>query len=285
VKAKAPARPQRQPLRTAAIATAAVLLTAFFAYLRFPYDRLAESLSARIERDTGLRVEIGRLSASPQLAGPGIAAQDVRITRADGSVLRVDRLRIRPAWSLTWLTARPAFHVDAEAPLGGIDGVAVLWGPPRFTGTLRDIDLAELSDAVELPGTRIEGHATLDLDLARTEEGPAGPVQIAAKDGVLSHPRLPMAVPYEELHGSLQLGGDTWVQIGGIDVRSPLGTGTLKGTIGRAADATQAPLALEVAIQVSDTIRSSLTSQGVRVGRDGELHFQVTGTAGAPIVQ
>ncbi len=283
--AAAPASALPLSLRAAGIATAALALTGLFAYLRFPYDRLAESISARLAADAGLRVEIGRLAASPQLAGPGLVAEDVRITRPDGGVLRVERLRVRPAWSLAWLMARPALHLHGAAPLGTLEGVMLLGGPRRFTGDLREVDLAEVLDADALAGTRLEGRAGFEVDVALEESGPSGSVQIVARDGVLSHPRLPMAIPYEELSGALTLGGDAWLEILSLELRSPLGTGTLKGTIGRAADPGQAPLQLEIAIQVSPEIRGSLGAQGVRVGGDGQLRYRVLGTAAAPIVR
>lgn len=278
------ARRRPRPLRSIAIAAAALLLTGTFAYLRFPYDRLAASLAARLE-DAGIELEIGRLAASPSLAGPGLLAENVRITRPDGSVWRVDRLRVRPAWSLAWLAARPALHLRAEAPQGQVDGVAVLWGPQRFTGSLREVDLTELLGAEQLAGARLEGRASFDLDVALEQSGPSGPLRISARDGVLSHPQLPMAVPYEELQGDLVLGGEHWLEVSAFELRSPLGTGTLRGSIGRAPDPSQAPLDLELALVVAQGIRSSLTSQGVRVGRDGELSYKIRGTAAAPEIK
>jgi type II secretion system protein N len=271
-------------LQMAALIVAAVLLTATFAYLRFPYDRLAASLAARFD-EAGVRVQIGGLHANPTLAGPGLAAEDLRVTRPDGTVVRVDSLRVRPAWSLSWLAARPAFHLDLESPQGAIDGVAVLWGPRRFSGSLRDVDLNGLLGTEGLAGARVEGRASFDVDVALEASGPTGPVHVVAKDGVLTHPQIPMAIPYEELHGDLALGGDSLLKISDLQVSSPLGTGTLHGSVGRAPDPRQAPLDLELAVQVAQSIRSSLTSQGVRVGRDGELHYKISGTAAAPIVR
>jgi type II secretion system protein N len=273
------------PLRITGIAVAALVLTGFFAYLRFPYDRLADSISARLAADAGLRVEIGRLGPSPQLLGPGLVAEDVRIARPDGSVLQVDLLRVRPAWSLAWLMARPALHLRAESPVATLEGVILLREPRHFTGDLTEVDLAEVLGATALAGARLEGRARFEVDVAFEPAGFNGPLQIAARDGVLSHPQLPMAVPYEELNGSLKLGGDAWLEIQSLDLRSPLGTGTLKGTIGHAPDPAQAPLQLEIAIEVAREIHGSLAAQGVRVGRDGQLHYRVLGTASAPIVR
>jgi type II secretion system protein N len=217
--------------------------------------------------------------------GPGLAAQDLRVRRSDGNVLRIDHLRVRPAWSLAWLMARPALYLELDTPQGQVAGVAVLRGPQRFTGELREVDLDELLGPGALAGARFEGRASFDVDVALEDQGLSGPVRITARDGSLSHPQLPMAVPYEELHGELALGGDSYLEINSFELKSPLGTGTLTGKVGRAPDPRQAPLDLELAVQVAQNIRSSLATQGVRVGRDGQLHYKISGTASAPVIR
>ena len=281
---QAAAASSRPRLQWAGIAAAAIALTATFAYLRFPYDRLADSLTARLG-DAGIAVEIGHMGPALSPFGPGLAAEDVRLTRPDGNVLRIDRLRVRPAWSLAWLMARPALHLQLDTPQGQVDGVAVLRGPQRFTGQLREVDLNELLGPGALAGARLEGRASFDVDVALEDQGPSGPVHVSAQNGVLSHPQLPMAVPYEDLQADLALGGDSYLEISSFELRSPLGTGTLKGKVGRAPDPREAPLDLELAVQVAQNVRSSLASQGVRVGRDGEIHYKISGTASAPVVR
>ena len=119
-----------------------------------------------------------------------------------------------------------------------------------------------------------------------TGEGdPSGPVKIHARNGVLSHPQLPVAIEYDELTGDLVFGGESLVEIASFELKSPMGTGSLKGRVGRAPDPSQAPLDLELAVQVAQGVRGSLTSQGVRVGRDGELQYRISGTAAAPVVR
>jgi type II secretion system protein N len=275
---------EARPLQIFAIAAAAFFLTGTFAYLRFPYDRLAATLSARL-RELGVELEIGRLAAHLTPAGPGWVVENVHIVRPDGSRFRIDSLRVRPAWSLAWLALRPALHLAGETPLGQIEGVAVLRGPQQFTGELREVDLAELLGSERLPGARLEGRASLELDLALDPEGPRGPVHLLARDGVLTHPQLPMAVHFESLEGDVVFGGEHWVEISSLDLRSPLANGTLRGTVERAADMSQAPLALDLKVQVSPEIRGSLAAQGVAVGKGGELKYQILGTASAPIIR
>jgi len=281
---QAAAASSRPRLQWAGIAAAAIALTATFAYWRFPYDRLADSLSARLG-DAGINVEIGHMGPALSPFGPGLKAEDVRVTRSDGNVLKIESLRVRPAWSLAWLMARPALHLQLDTPQGQVDGVAVLRGPLRFTGALREVDLNELLGPDALAGARLEGRASFELDVALEDDGPSGPVHISAQNGVLSHPQLPMAVPYEELQADLALGGDSYLQIRSFELRSPLGTGSLTGKVGRAPDPHQAPLDLDLSVQVAQNVRSSLASQGVRVGKDGALHYKISGTASAPVVR
>src|SRR5262249_53062736 len=151
--------------------------------------------------------------------------------------------------------ARPALYLELETPQGDVAGVAVLRGPQRFTGELREVDLNELLGPDALAGTRLDGRASFDLDVALEDEGPSGPVTISAHDGSLSHPQLPMAIPYQELHGEIALGGESYLEISSFELKSPLGTGTLKGKVGRAPDPHQAPLDLELAVQVAQNVR------------------------------
>ena len=103
--------------------------------------------------------------------------------------------------------------------------------------------------------------------------------------GRLAHPQLPMAIPFEELNGDLEFGGESLLEIASFELKSPMGTGSLKGKVGHAPDPSQAPLDLELAVQVAQGVRGSLTSQGVRVGRDGELKYKISGTAANPVVR
>jgi len=218
VTAVARGREEARPVRLRWILLAAALLTGFFCYLRFPYDRLAEAITGRLD-PMGVHVEITNLGPSLQLGGLGWVAEGVQITRLDGTRIQLDRVRVRPGWSLSWLMLRPALHIDLESPLGAVDGNFVVWGPPGFHGTLRDVNLGELRTlGLNLGGASVEGKAQLDLDLAFAAEGPQGPVHVDAKEGVVSHPGLPMAIPYEQLQGDLQFGGENWRAIPPIEL-------------------------------------------------------------------
>ena len=132
----------RRPVRIAAIAAAGLALTGFFTYLRFPYRDVADSVTARIERSTGLRIDVAEVGPGLQLLGPGITALGVRVTQHSGVTLTFDRIRVRPAWSLAWFTGRAAFFTDLETPLGAARGTLGLGRQPlRWWGELEDLEL------------------------------------------------------------------------------------------------------------------------------------------------
>lgn len=277
--------PVSRPLRIAALAAAAFLLTGLFVFLGFPWDRLGHRIAGSLEAATGHHVSLGSVGPHVGLLGPGVAIQDLRTTAPDGTALEFSRVRLRPAWSPSWLMLRPAVFVDAESSLGRVRGVTRVSGEPAFDGGLRELDLAALLDGRLPAGTALTGTADVDAALAIGAEGVAGPVALHLRDGTLSHPQLPMDVPYETLDAELELGGDATARIVSFSLRSPLGTGSLTGTVGRAAQLADAPLDLALDVTASEEIRGGLAAQGVRFGRGGTLSLQVGGTLTSPVTR
>lgn len=273
-----------RPLRIGAIALAAVLLTSFFIYLGFPYDRLASRISAGVERGTGVRLSYGPVTASPQIQGPGIRVADLRARTRRGESWDFTTLLLRPAWSPSWLAAEPAVYVDAEAAFGRLSGVVRVAEEPAFEVEGRELDLASLLRVAGLE-LSLTGQADLSADIRFPAAGAEGPVTISARDGVLSHPSLPVDVPYQELDVELALGGDHTAEIVALELTSPMGTGSATGTIGRARVLERAPLQLQVDIQVAKNMIGVLRSQRVKVGNDGRITLTVRGTPSRPVVR
>lgn len=272
-----------RPLRNAALAAAALLLTGLFVFLGFPYDRLGHRIAGSLEAATGYRISFDSVGPHLGLLGPGIAIAGLRAVAPDGEVFDFARVRLRPAWSPSWLLLQPAVFVDAESGVGRVRGVTRVSGEPAFDGELRELDLAAVLDGRLPAGTALTGTADVDATLAMGPDGVAGPVALHLRDGTLSHPELPMDVPYETLDAELEVGGDASLRIASFALRSPLGTGGLTGSIGRAGSLAQAPLDLALEITASEGIRDGLAAQGVRFGRDGTLSLQVGGTLSAPV--
>ena len=277
-----PSLPQSRPLRIAAIAFAGVVLTLFFIYLGFPYDRLADVAARQVESSTGYRLSYGAVEASPSLFGPGIAVENLTAIAPTGERWDFARLRVRPAWSPAWLALTPALHVDADTELGRVRGVALLDAEPAFDGEAEGIDLAAALNGTLPPRTELSGLADIEADVAMGPAGPAGPLRFEVVEGVLSHPSLPMDVPYERIEGDVVLGGEHTAEIRSLEIASPLGNGSVRGTVGAAPAVTSAPLDLAIEISASEDIRGALSAQGVRFGADGTMSLQVTGTVARP---
>lgn len=274
-----------RPLRIAGIAVAAVLLTGFFVLLGFPWDRLADRIASALETATGNRVSLDSVGPHLSLLGPGIAIGGLRATAPDGTRFDFSRVRMRPAWSPSWLMLQPAVYVDAESAFGRARGVTKVSGAPGFDGELRELDLAALLEGRLPEGASLTGTADVDASLTVGPDGPSGPLALHLRDGILSHPQLPMDVPYEALDAQLELGGDVTARIVSFTLRSPLASGSLTGTLGRGPSLAESPLDLALDITASEQIRDSLAAQGVRLGRDGTLAVQVGGTLSAPVTR
>jgi type II secretion system protein N len=271
------------PARGAAWAVVGVALTSFFVVRGFPFDRLAAAIAARVARATPLELQIGELGPHLSLLGPGVEATGVRITAPDGTVVRLDRLRIRPAWSLGWLRLRPAFRIGAEAAGGRIDGTL---GPgAAFEGEIGALDLEWLPLAALWPGAELRGRLDATLDLAAAEAGPAGSLVLSARDGSATLPRLPLPLPFETLTARLALGGDAWVRVEALSLEGPGLDAELTGALGRAPRLAEAPLDLRIELSADPTLRAGLQGFGVPLRPDGRGSLHVTGTASRPLLQ
>jgi type II secretion system protein N len=272
-------------LRITGIAIAAVVLTLFFMVLGFPYDRLAQRIAGQIERQTGTRVALGPVSLGLVHWAPGLEAESVRIVRPDGSRIDLDHLGVRPAFSLAWLRGTPAWATDVESAQGAASGVLTLGDAPGFDGGLYDVDLEVLPQEELGAPLQVKGRADADVDLVLGEEGPTGSVVFEARDGILAHPELPLPMPFEKIDGEIDLGGEDWARIRSFAFESPLASGRVRGTIGRAPRFALAPLRLQVELTVSGAVQGSLNAQGVEIGKHGEIRADVTGTPMRPVVR
>ncbi len=261
-------RPAPRPLRIATIALAAIALTLAFMVLRFPYDRLGLLVAQRVEKATGARITLGPVSLALVRWAPGIAAQNVSIAQPDGTRLDLDRLALRPALALAWLSGDPRFG-----------------GTPGFSGTLTNVDLEQLPQQRIGAPLRVKGHADVDLDVVIRETGPEGDLEFEARDGLLTHPNLPLPMPFSKLNGTVDLGGSSWAEIRKLELGSPLASGHATGSIGRSPAFATAPLKLEIELTVSGPVQGSLRSQGVAIGNDGQVHVNVSGTPARPVVR
>lgn len=272
-------------LRATGIAFAAVALTLFFMALGFPYDRLAQRIATQIERDTGTRIALGPISLGLVRWAPGIEAEGVQILQPDGTRFDLDEAGVRPALSLSWLRGTPTLAIDVLSARGDASGRLTLGDTPGYDGSLTNADLEILPQKALGTALLVEGRADADIDIVIEEEGPTGDIAFEARDGLFTHPELPLPMPFQKIEGEIDLGGEDWARIRSFTLASPLASGRARGTIGRGPNFATAPLRLQLEFTVSGAIQGSLNAQGVAVGRSGEIRVEVTGTPARPVVR
>jgi type II secretion system protein N len=267
----------------------AVVLTAFFIYLGFPYDLLSQRFARTLESATGTTVRIGELSPHIGLAGPGLAARQVVQTKEGGETIVLEELIVRPAWSLAWLRGDPAIHVDLTSDVGNSNGTLTLGRSVGFVGTLEAVQVAHLpGEMLEL--APIDGilDATVDLQRMTTETGEelVGTVAFELRDGSLGGgAALPMVLPFERLYGSLHFGDDTFMTLEGVVLEGPLADATIEGTIGHGPAPAHQPLSIKAAYKLRDPALARKIGSIGKQGSDGRAHLAITGTLSRPVIR
>lgn len=273
-------------VRTRAILIAATLLTLCFVAIGFPYERLAPTVAARVSQALGAQVSIESVGPSLSLLGFGVRASGMTVAWPDGSQLKLDSVRMRPAWSFAWLRGRPAVALRLAAPLGQADGTLVLGAAPGFDGAIHGLELAKLPLQGLVPGASIDGKASGDLDITTTPGGARGSFHVDARDGSVGLPNLPFALPYTTLRAEVRLTDAALAEISSLELEGPLLSMRASGSVGRAAVLLAAPLNLTVRIQAKDaSVGPLLTAAGLRLGADGSSELRITGTAGQPLLR
>jgi type II secretion system protein N len=263
---------------------AGLLLTAMFVFLGFPYDELADLATLRVSQATRSDIRIGEVDARITIGGPGFRARDISVTTASNESYRVASLSVRPAWSLSWLTVRPALRIDAEAELGNASGIVTLGRNPPFDLDLdlEAVDLARLP--IALPSDiALEGHVSGNLDMLMAEAGPDGSLDLEATSGILSHPMLPIEVEYETLRAQLSMGGEHFAEIQRLELDGPALAASITGTIGHGENPMEQALDVQIDLLIKDRMMLGMLRQfGVKLQPDGRTKLQVGGTAGRP---
>lgn len=283
VAAPFPLLPRSPVRRVLALALAYLVLTLAFVIAGFPADRLTSRVEALASAATGAQVEIGTLDLGIVALLPAFEAHQV-VVAGSGGALRLDRVRARPAWSLSWLRGDPAFAIALRAGPGRVDGVVRLGSAPGFAGGLQEVDL-RLVPASLLGGLGIslDGRVGGTLDVRMGEEGPEGELDLHAKGGSVSLPNLPIGVPYESIDARATLGGDALAQIASLVVDSPMLALDANGTVGRGPVPALAPLSLRARIQVREpALRDLFTGVPVTLGPDGSADLTIGGTLSSP---
>ncbi len=278
--------PQSGSRRTLLIAVAYLALTSLFVIARFPIDRLAPRVAALASEATGARVSIDELEFHLVALLPELSAIGVDLTWPAGTRLRLDRVRVRPAWSLSWFRGDPSLKLSLRSGSGRIRGIARLGDAPSFRGAVTDLDLSRVPMALFADtGFAFDGNLNAEFDVVTGEAGLEGPVTLHATDGSLSLPMLPMGVPFETLEGAAALGGDSLLTVHSLALEGPLVAFAGSGTVGRAPASALAPLALAARLEVREpALRELFASSGAVLGTDGVAELSIGGTVGNPVL-
>jgi type II secretion system protein N len=279
-----PRRAGGRSARVAAIGLGGAALTAGFVLWGLPYERVAAPLAGALGRATSLELEIEALAPRLSWLGPGLEARGVRAAAPGGVALRIEALRLRPAWSLGWLRLRPVLWLDADLAGGRAAGELAL-APAGFAGGVRGADLAALPLAALWPGAALSGRLDATLDLRAQPYGAAGRVSLAARDGLATLPTLPLPLPFATLTAELEPGEDPRLRLVALEL---VGAGLRvrgSGTLGAAARLARAPLDLAFDLEVEPDLRPVLAQSGLRLRPDGRATLRLGGTLDRPVLR
>lgn len=278
--------PQSRARRVWLLALAYLALTSLFVVLRFPIDRLTPRVETVASRVSGARVAIGELEFHLVALLPELSARHAVLSWPAGTQLRLDRVRVRPAWSLSWFRGQPSLVLSVRRGSGRIRGTARLGDPPSFRGSATDVDLAQLPPALlGSAGLALDGRLDGTFDIRSGADGPEGTIALRAVDGSLSLSILPMGVPFESLEAALALGGDMQLTVQSLALEGPLVALAGSGTVGRGSAAALAPLQLAARLEVREAaLRQLFAGTDIELDRDGVAELSIRGTVSDPVL-
>jgi type II secretion system protein N len=280
--------PRRLPrgLVTIGLPLASLALVVIFALILFPYGRLRDSAIAELARATGASVSLDDLEGGLSVGGPRLVGTNLLLRWPDRQELLLERARMRPAWSLSWLWGEPAFHLDLAGPAGSIAGTT--WRVPglAFEGRARGIQLSLLPLDHLADPLPVLGRLDAEIDLRPGPNGPTGEIRFESWDGSVALPQLPFAFPFEEAHGELERSESGAVTVREFELSGPMFEVVAEGTVAASRQLEDAALDLEVDLVVVDpTLREMVQPFGIRLDPKGAGHFRLTGTVSRPVIQ
>ncbi len=264
---------------------AALFLISFFLYLGFPYDQLAMQLSNRIAEGSGNDVRIEGISPRITIGGPGFSADEVLVITADADRYLLGPVSVRPAWSSSWLRGQPALHLDVESGYGNLNGMVIVGDLPGFDGTLSAVDIESIPIPAGLP-VSLRGKLGGVADLQMGDAGLVGRVDFLAESGSILHDALPLAIDYDRVEGSLDFGGEHWIEVKVFELNGPLLTASAEGHVGHGPNAAsrQVDLGLDLRI-MKPNLAMLVQGFGVPLDGDGRASFDVGGNLLSPRIQ
>lgn len=274
-----------RPLLAVGVPCAGVLLVAFFLIRGFPYDELGARIASALERRHGIQLLFGEIGPALQLAGPAAEARPLTARMPDGSALAFDRALVRLAWSLSWLVGEPALHVEVDGAAGSASGTLSWNGTTSWRGVIRNARADEGPIADWIPTGRLVGALDAKLELETGESGLEGFAEFTVRNGTLALPDLSVPLPFDELTGVVDLGGDAYANLSSLRFAGPAASGSGTGKIGRAQPIEQAPIGFELDLQLEPALAEAVRAAGVPVDAQGIAKARIAGTVAAPEIR
>jgi type II secretion system protein N len=196
----------------------------------------------------------------------------------------MERARLRPAWSLSWLRGEPALYLNAEGPAGRVAGTVWPGAEPAFAGRLRDVDLSMLP--LEDLGSPVMGRLDAELDIRAAAGGPIGEIRFEARDGSISLPQIPFGIPYQNAQGVAERGKSGSIVVHELELEGPMLSIDAQGNVATNRRPGGSSLDLEVKLLAHEpALREMLRPYGVRFDENGSARMHLSGPLSRPRIQ
>jgi type II secretion system protein N len=277
--------PLPRRLLTVGLPVAVLALVLLFLLLVFPYQRFREIAVARLAVATGASVTLDELDGGPSLGGPSLSATNLLLRWPDRRELLLERARVRPAWSFSWLRGEPALHLKLRGPAGSAAGT--VWPGPdlAFAGRVRGVELSQLPLDHLVDPLPVLGRLDAELDLRTGPLGPTGWIRFQCRDGSIALPQLPFDVPFEEAEGELERAESGLIELRALELEGPMLSLTAAGSVGASPAPAQGTLDLAGQLVVTDPgMRQMIQPYGIRFDPEGAAQIRISGTLSRPVL-
>jgi type II secretion system protein N len=280
--------PQRLPRRLTVIGVPLLSLALVLAFLLvlFPYHRFREAVVAGLAEATGASVSLDELDGGLSIGGPSVSATDLQLRWPDGRELLLERARVRPAWSFSWLRGEPALHLDVSGPAGSAVGTVRQTPALAFAGRVRGVELSRLPLERSAEPLPIMGRLDADIDFRQGPRGPTGAIRFEAWEGSLALPQVPFGIPFEEARGEVERSESGAIDVRDFELDGPMVSANARGSIAASPRPGAGALDLEGQLVVADpAVRDMVEPLGIRFDSNGVAQLHISGTVARPILR
>lgn len=277
--------PLSRTFKFVAMPVMALVLVVIFVFLGFPYEVLADRIVRSAELQTGATIRYASIAPRITVGGPGFRFREVDVITPSGKRYSADPVSVRPAWSLGWLTGRPAVRADLKSEHGQLAGVATVGRSLGWSGDIRDLDLSLLPIRVG-SDVDLEGRADIRADIALNDGRPEGEIEFEARDGELSHSAIPIPIEFDTGEGRLTLGGERLVRVEVLKLEGPLVAVQLSGEIGLSDQPGREPIDASLDLTVREAgLQQMARNLGLELDAQGHARLEIGGTLSAPAIE